>query len=379
MNQDNSLAASVRSGISDNLARILAAFEAKGAMVVQSGPLSYNVPCPVHEDEDPSLTLSDGPTGVGVFCHSGCEQNEVFRAVVDFTGIPAKDFFYNPRPSSSASPPVTLAALAQAKRLPVESFTAYGMVDGVGGIVATYWSEAGNIVGTRIRRSLKASEGSYYVKGSSVSPYGAWQMPRFRPTGALILVEGETDAITGWAYNLAVLGIPGKGMARAAIRNAPGVLNGIHTIYVIQEPDDEKGAFVRGVRRALTDAGSSARVFTVKLPTKDLSQLHIERGETFMEELNKAIAASVGAASWDQPGSIPEGAIEVARWVRRTHLETFTERQAYGCLKRNMGAQEVKDAFASLVNAGWLRALPTERRAGRPSVTYCKNPNLKAA
>ena len=41
----------------------------------------YLVPCPAHEDNNPSLSISDGDKGLMVHCFAGCAPRDVYAAL----------------------------------------------------------------------------------------------------------------------------------------------------------------------------------------------------------------------------------------------------------------------------------------------------------
>src|SRR5438270_9089145 len=88
-----------------------------------------NTHCPAHVDPNPSLNVDTGPDGrVLVYCHGGCPQDDVIRALINRRVWPSR----NSRPSYSAvkgataqplssthhldTLPLTLSELARAKR-----------------------------------------------------------------------------------------------------------------------------------------------------------------------------------------------------------------------------------------------------------------------
>lgn len=364
------------------LTQVIRAFEDAGVAITR-GPKSFDIPCPAHDDEEASCTVSDGDRGVRLFCHAGCDQDELFHAAVVVTGLRQQDFFYQSRTGHSlatSSEPLTIAALAEAKRLPPTALVAHGVRESPQGLRIPYWDEAGNIVATRVRFGLVARRGSCWDRrGTRVSPYGAWRVPSYRRGQTLLIVEGESDSWAAWHYSLPVIGIPGKTHARRALSNAPGLLDGFKEIVIIEEPDDhEDGALVRGVRRALTDAGSQAEVFVMRLPVKDVSELHLRYGaEGFVREFSKAHRIANDAATWDPPGPIPPDAARIARWVQRTSKESFKVRH----VKDGSGLTwaQASAGIKALLAAAWLREVPQRRRVGRPSPCYRKSPLLWAA
>lgn len=97
--------------------------------------------CPVHADTNASLGIKEDPeTGKAVVkCFAGCKDTEILRAI----GLEVRDLF--PETSSPARDikksdgALTLAQLAEAKKLPVEFLRSLGVVDFKGGVVMPYY------------------------------------------------------------------------------------------------------------------------------------------------------------------------------------------------------------------------------------------------
>src|ERR1043166_3726517 len=85
--------------------------------------------CPAHEDKNPSLSLTQRNGKILVHCHSGCEQDAVMNA------LRTKGLWGETSPSvkpvTALQPTrgLTLAQLADAKKLPSEFLRALGLSD----------------------------------------------------------------------------------------------------------------------------------------------------------------------------------------------------------------------------------------------------------
>ena len=49
----------------------------------QTGPNRYSACCPAHDDENPSLSITQASEIVLVHCHSGCSQHDVINRLRD--------------------------------------------------------------------------------------------------------------------------------------------------------------------------------------------------------------------------------------------------------------------------------------------------------
>lgn len=72
-----------------------------------------------------------------------------------------------------------------------------------------------------------------------------------------------------------------------------------------------------------------------------------------------------------------EPARAVLHWIQRKKLETFTVRQAWRELSGQAwvsATDDIRESVADLVDLGWVRPTPQEKRRGRPSEPYEVNP-----
>jgi hypothetical protein len=184
---------------------------------------------------------------------------------------------------------LTVAVLANAKRLPADFLLGLGLIDlPEGGVGIPYYDTTGVEVAVKQRTALKATEGSYWPKGRPLAAYGSWRTDRPNKTGFLILVEGESDCWALWHHGLPALGIPGANAVRTLEKEH---VEGVPTVYVHREPDNGGTAFVEGVRRRLPELGFDGKAFELRMPegTKDPADLHTEAPEQFLERLQAAI------------------------------------------------------------------------------------------
>lgn len=367
-----------RAQASSELQATINAFRLAGHDVT-GGPENHGTRCPNHEDVAASLSISDGNTGVLFRCHAGCEQDEVFESVVAFLGMARSDFFYDHRASAPAGPVVTVAELAAAKNLPINLFASAGVVDGPQGILFPYWNGAASHR-TRIRRTLTGPSRFLWQRGEGqITAYGAWRLPQYRAGGVLFLVEGETDTLTGIHHGRPVLGIPGKNMARSVLSKNPSLTTGIDTIFIVEEPDDlEQRAFLTGVRRGLADITWRGDIFPMRLPVKDLSDLHLTFGpEGFMAAFKAADFEAVDAPTWPDPAPIPLAAAEVFTTIRPGDFPATFRVQDVRNRRREMTSESIRSALTQLERASIVRRIAPARRRGRPAEVFKTNPKVR--
>jgi hypothetical protein len=369
---------------SPELVAILEAFKSQG-YGVGGGPKNFTTKCPRHDDEQPSLSIADGDDKVVLKCHGGCLQKELFEAVVEFTGLGKSAFFFTKKsgPAPSDGPVATVAELAALKNLPVNLMAWAGWQDSPQGIRIPYWTgpEQPRL---RVRCGLVAKTGSYWgpapYEGHRIPAYGAWRMQDFRPGRTVYLVEGETDALTGWHYGLPVLGIPGKMFARNVLAQYPQLLEGIDKIFVIEEPDDyATRQFLKGVQRGLSDIHSKAHILPMRLPEKDLSDLHVKRGP---EGLKHAFYASWEAAedvpNWPDPMPVTPTVARVLAVLTTPGFPPVFKIRDFQRRARDLPASKIRTDLEVLRQAHIVRMLAAPRVVGRPAVTYKINPKIGA-
>jgi putative DNA primase/helicase len=158
--------------------------------------------CPAHEDKQASLSIGEAEDGkVLLKCHAGCSQQAVIEA------LQARGIW----PQSTGG--LTVAELAQAKRLPVELLRESGFADdeikGRPVVRMDYRDAYGKLLCVRYRGALeKAGKDMrfWFRKGDKQQLFGLW---RFDPAQPVIMVEGETDSLALWTAGFNALGVPG--------------------------------------------------------------------------------------------------------------------------------------------------------------------------
>jgi hypothetical protein len=244
------------------------------------------VHCPGHEDKTPSLSVSEKNGKILVKDFGGCSQDRVISTLKEKGLWPSKngDGF-----SSKETGGLTLKALADAKRLPVESLKKWGIGDidykGRPAVYIPYRNLQGEST-DRFRLNLKQEPRLIWRKGSKTLLYGLWRLPEFQQGGWLLLVEGETDCWTLWEYGIPALGLPGKTNWKPEWAEH---LKGLK-VFLWVEPDAEE---LPG-----KVAGNLPSLQFIKAPAafKDISEAHIAG-----EEVVALIEKLKGEANTPEP------------------------------------------------------------------------------
>ena len=213
------------------------------------------------------------------YCHGGCTREEVHAAINELRrrrlsgGQP-----FTPAPAVKGCPRrighCTVAALAEAKRLPVEYLESLGLNNNNGTVIIPYRLVNGRRAPRHRRRwEVPAGNGGSSwtgMRGEWIVPYGLWWLPgEGRPF--CFIVEGESDCWTLWHAGFPALGIPGATMTHVL---DPEHVAQFEWLIVWQEPGAGGDTFVKGLAERLP--GANLRVIRGEdLGVKDASALWI--------------------------------------------------------------------------------------------------------
>ncbi|MGI0525755.1 hypothetical protein [Rhizobium giardinii] len=259
--------------------------------------------CPGHEDHQNSLSIAQGDDGQWLLkCHAGCELPVITTAI----GIDVADLFAdgkrkkkgarhtNPSESSATvqQTGLTLAAYAEAKKLPIEFLQQLSLSDmtyvGQPAVRIPYIGTGGELLASRFRIAFNGDRFRWKA-GSKPCIYGQSRIEEARKRKSVVLVEGESDCHTLWFHGIPALGLPGASSWNEG-RDAP-LFEGIPEIYVVIEPD--KGGDV--VREWLARSAIRDRARLLELPMKDASALYLDDPARFKERWR---VACLGALPW---------------------------------------------------------------------------------
>jgi hypothetical protein len=194
---------------------------------------------------------------------------------------------------------LTIAQLAEVKKLPVDFLIAQGLRDTPDGVSITYRNEDGSPAKRhRVRSHLEhAGPWSWWTgaKGDGeIVPYGLWRLAEARKAGYVILAEGESDAWTLWFHGFSALGVPGSEMTKVLRRE---YFQGIPVVYISQDGDASGEKFVQDVLKRLKEFHWTGEAFPIlPYPHKDFSEFHCADPEKFMEGFGKALETAIEGA-----------------------------------------------------------------------------------
>ncbi len=139
--------------------------------------------------------------------------------------------------SPNASNGLTVAALGEAKKLPVNTLKSYGVSDFKLGstpvVRIPYYGEDATEASVRFRLALQGDARFRWRKRNKALPYGLDRLGVIRKAGWVLVVEGESDCWTCWYYGIPALGVPGKGVWKPEWKE---YLTGLK-VWVWQEPE----------------------------------------------------------------------------------------------------------------------------------------------
>jgi len=237
-------------------------------------------PLPEHTDRTPT-NFSVSERGFNCF---GCNGHGSLKDLADILGVEVE----------RRGAGVTLEQYAAAKRLPPGFLRTLGLKDaqwfGKPAIDMPYKDEAGKLLRMRKRVALRKDKRSKrdsrfrWDKGDGQYIYGLWLLEEMERHGWILLVEGESDCQTAWAYGLPALGVPGANNWDKAKGNLVPRLAALD-VYVWREPDQGGDKFIQGLQHDLPNA----RVIIPTESVKDLSDAHLAGKDVvaLLEELKR--------------------------------------------------------------------------------------------
>jgi hypothetical protein len=176
---------------------------------------------------------------------------------------------------------VTVAQIAEAKRLPVDFIQSLGITDfkynSQPAIRIPYYREDGAEVGVRFRLAITGDNRFKWRKGDHALPYGLNKLATIREVGWVLIVEGESDCWVSWLHGIPAIGAPGKGIWPF---DWTEYLKGLE-VFVWQEPRAEDFTL------RILNSAPDLRYISAPDGIKDISEAHIQGLDilSWLEEL----------------------------------------------------------------------------------------------
>jgi hypothetical protein len=147
-----------------------------------------------------------------------------------------------PDNGSTAQHPLgcTLAAYAEAKKLPMEFLRSLGLTDvfinGMAAVKIPYFDANGTDAAVRFRIAVEGRDKFRWRKGSKPTLYGLNRLGEARKADEITIVEGESDCHVLWNAGFPAIGIPGASTWNED-RDA-ALFDNFSCINVVIEPDN---------------------------------------------------------------------------------------------------------------------------------------------
>jgi len=199
---------------------------------VKSGESGWTARCPAHDDDSPSLSVSEGDDGRAlVNCHAGCTNEDVVAAL----GLELSDLFPNDG-SPDGRRGWTVADYASYVEVPEDWLRAqFGLrtarEPGKDPSVAIpYVGTSGEMIRTRHR----TRDRFWWARdGDGVALYGLDRLADADPSRSVLIVEGESDVHALAFHDVLAVGVPGASSWRSSwTRHLEG-----RDVHVWMEPD----------------------------------------------------------------------------------------------------------------------------------------------
>jgi len=325
--------------------------------------------CPAHSDKEPSLHISFQNNRILMHCFAGCSLD----AICDALHIEPRELFVRDDSTRSEPAPegLTLEAFAKAKHLEGELLrqaqVMLGVYQGKPAVLFTYRDGDGNLKAIRYRIAL---EGDRFRWQKGAEPknlaYGEWWLPYWSQKGRreIVLVEGETDALTLWQAGIPALGIAG---ANSLNEYHAELLAGFEVV-VWQEPDSGGITFTQKA----SELFQSLKVIQPPVGVKDASDLWLrcvtEHGEQakaiFKEQVRQLLAQATPCAS-----NLTSLYKEVFGEVRFGPIFTLHELK-YAPLPESSGESLPFFGVEGIIRRGRTHLLAGKPRAGKTEAIF---------
>jgi hypothetical protein len=263
--------------------------------------------CPFHDDDEPSLSLTARKDNLLTHCFV-C--GNVYDRLLELAGIksatarPIAPRRNRQQPATAQAQPLTLAALANAKRLDAEKLIAWHVRElPDGGIEILYLTREGELHAVQYRYALEGDNRFKWRKGDTAILYGLWRLCEWTDSDTLYLCEGTSDTWTLWHADLPALGIPSASTWREEWWRE---VEGFERIVLIADADKAGKDLAKTLAKTCPDS-LRERVQVLQLPDgiKDANELWQREGAN-AERFRAALASSHILAIWQLFKQLPD-------------------------------------------------------------------------
>ena len=260
--------------------------------------------CPFHDETHPSFSIN---LETGFYnCFSCGESGNLTTFIASMENISTKEAFKLIHQGEYAGSNYKLEDFAREKHFDIDYLKLLGLSNGFNCIQIPYYDEQENIIGTRLRfnppKTGKEKDNSKFSwkKGSKINLYGLNGLNDIVSNDYIVLVEGESDAITLWSYGIPCVGVPGANNLK---KSSAEQLERFEKIYVHNEGDRGGENFVKNACKVFP----FEKLYTVSSKQinpqcKDPSDLHI--AGIFDKDKFFATAQKIDKTFYDEANSV---------------------------------------------------------------------------
>lgn len=276
----------------ENVARVLGNGKEKKI------PNGWQTICPCHDDKNPSLSIKEEPNEALLYhCHAGCEYKDVKREIHSRMGLSGGGVhipYKNRTTAQQSQNGFSLEDFAELKGLPLDflqiNFVSEFFLQEQKAVKFSYLDTDGNEISVRQRLAASGNNKFRWRKKDKPLLYGLWREVN---TEYIILVEGESDALTLWYNNFPALGIPGATSFKDERDSV--FLENYKKIYAVIEPD--KGG--EALLKRLSESTIADRLFLI-FPDgyKDSSEMYLADKTNFRAEFQRFLDSAVSLDSY---------------------------------------------------------------------------------
>ena len=303
--------------------------------------------CPFHSEKDASFWFrTDKPFGK---CESQCgggnahdflvktgeaaDTKEAHKILLRLAGVDGAADDDGAAASSSTGggskpcrAPETLESFARAKHFDAAWLREMGLRDGryygTAYVGIPYKDKSGAVTALRRRFGADGETRFLWKKGATLSLFGLW-LPLNKNAQTLVLVEGESDALSLWSHGVPALGVPGASTFQSAWVDA---FRGASRVLLHHEPDNGGAEFVQKTGTALRAAGFAGEVCEISVndawpDCKDVSDLHVLRSADWDSAWEVVLSTARPVSVTDK---LIEGATVAKPAKQIAPLETFS-------------------------------------------------------
>ena len=200
--------------------------------------------CPFHQEKNSSFGIN---LTTGVYhCFACSEKGSITDFIAKMKNISNKQAWKELVDQGLAdefNSSYTIEDFAKEKHLEVKFLEQFGIKSAENGISVAipYFDENSQIIRTRYRNRPNSTPRFYWDnQGNSTTLYGLWALNKYS-NDYIVLVEGETDALSLWTHGIQCFGVPG---AKNFKNEYAKYLQKFNKIYIHNENDEGAKQFI---------------------------------------------------------------------------------------------------------------------------------------